>query len=158
MSTIVPERQQSHMASSVDVMVTAKPGTDGRLVDWSYVAKFHPGSSGSSTKNEMHFPKDSGAHRIEFALTDQTGFGFSFYTDPTEAMWAVKGSACPTSAGHANREIQYLNVKDGVLAIINKNKTRGELCYVLRFEGLPQPQKSVPPYVYDPIMINGGGI
>ncbi len=155
MSTRMPEPQQNRVASQVDVTVTADPGTEGRLVDWSYSADFHPGSSGSNSKNVMKFPFGSGAHRVEFALTDNTGFGLSFYTEPTDAMWAVKGTACPTGAGDAGGEIQYLNVQKGVLAVINKNKDTGDLCYALRFDG--KAQQSVRPYVYDPIMSNGGG-
>ena len=147
--------EQSPRASKVVVMVTGSPGTEGRLVDWSYDANFDPGSSGSNNKDTMKFPYKSGAHRIEFSLTDNTGFGLSFYTDATQAMWAVTGTTCPTGAGDAGGEIQYLSVKDGVLTVINKNKDPGDLCYALRFDG--QPQLLVPPYVYDPIMNNGGG-
>ena len=141
-------------ASKVDVMVTADRGTDGELIKWSYQATFGSGSGGSNNKNTMKFPKDSGAHPIDFALTDNTGYGLAFYTDPTKAMWAVAGTTCPTGAGDAGGEIQYLHVKNGVLSIINKNKTAGDICYALRFEG--ELQLLVPPYVYDPIMQNGG--
>ena len=155
MTSMMPEEQQSRMASQVDVTVTADRGTDGELIKWSYDAKFHPGSSGSSGKNVMNFPQGSGAHRIDFALTDNSGYGLTFYSDPEQAMWVAVGTACPTQAGDGGGEIQFLHVNKGVLSVINKNHNPGDLCYALRFSG--QPQLLVPPYVYDPIMNNGGG-
>lgn len=157
MTSMMPEEQHSRMAGKVDVMVTADPGTGGELVNWTYEAKFHPGSGGSNGKNVMKFAKGSGAHRIDFTLTDNTGYGLAFYDTPEEAMWVATGTSCPPPGpgdGDGGGEIQFLHVKKGVLSVINKNHNPGDLCYALRFDG--QPQLLTPPYVYDPIMNNGG--
>ncbi len=136
------------------VEVIANPGTKGEVVDWEYHARFEQGG-GSNNKDVMKFDKGSGAHQIEFSLTDNTGFDLSFYDDPSEAMWVVQGTHCPTAAGDGDGEIQFVDVKNGRLTVINLNNVAGDLCYALRFNG--QPQLLVPPYLYDPIIKNGGG-
>lgn len=147
----------------VSVKVTARPGTEGRLVDWSYDADFENGG-GTSTKHELKFNEGPGVYRIEFSLVDDTGFDLDFLQVASEAMWVATGTNCPPP-GPGNGGGEILFERDPVgnkLTVINQNINEGELCYALRFSGRRQanPEKPgalVPPYMFDPIMSNGGG-
>ena len=147
----------------VKIKVKADPGTEGRLVDWSYTADFEDGG-GSNNDKALKFDKGPGYYRLEFSLDDDTGFDLAFLEEPTEAMWVATGTHCPPpSAGNGGGEIDFELVPVGEkLTVINRNRKAGTLCYDLRFNGKEQanPEKPgtfVPPYVFDPIMINGGG-
>ena len=147
----------------VKIKVRADPGTDGRLVDWSYEADFENGG-GSGNNRELKFDKGPGFYRMEFSLDDDTDFDLAFLEEPTEAMWVATGTHCPPPGpGDGGGEIDFELVPVGKkLTVINRNKNEGTLCYALRFSGMRQanPEKPgtfVPPYVFDPIMINGGG-
>ncbi len=158
MRTDMQESQHTLLEKKVKVKVTAKRGTR-ELVDWTYDADFLDGG-GSNNKNKMKFDKGSGPHRITFTLVDETGFGLKFYPDATETMWVAAGASCPTQAGDGGGEILFdrKEVKNE-LTVVNRNENAGELYYALRFDGLVQQvgKQLYPPYVYDPIMDNGGG-
>ncbi len=147
----------------VSIKVRAKPGTEGRLIDWSYDADFENGG-GSSTKRELKFDAGPGVYRIEFSLDDDTDFKLDFLQVATEAIWVATGTNCPPPGpGDGGGEICFERDPVGnKLTIINQNRNKGELCYALRFDGVRQanPEKPgafVPPYMFDPIMSNGGG-
>lgn len=151
------------MEKKVKVKVTADPGTEGRLIDWSYDADFE-GGGGSSNGNEMKFDKGPGYYKIEFSLDDETRFNLDFMEVATDAIWVATGTDCPP-AGPGDGGGEILFERDPVgnkLTVINQNINEGMLCYALRFSGIRQPNPKepgtfVPPYVFDPIMNNGGG-
>lgn len=147
----------------VKIKVTADPGTEGRLVDWSYKASFENGG-GSSNGKEMKFDRGPGYFKLEFALVDNSGFDLAFLQDVADAMWVATGNVCPPPGpGNGGGQIEFEeNPVGNKLTVINLNSSEVTLCYALRFSGTKQadpgqPGAYVPPYVYDPIMINEGG-
>lgn len=156
--TTMDKSSKSLADKKTKVKVTADPGTAGRLVDWSYDARFDNGGGSNPSKNVMKFDKDSGSHQIIFTLDDNTGFDLKFYPQPHDAMWVAVGTNCPPPcAGDGGGEILFTCVSQDrdVLTVINRNEAEGDLCYALRFDG--KRQLDAPPFVFDPIMTNGGG-
>ena len=157
------DQKQKFVARKTKVTVTASPGSGNELVAWSYSAKFEDGGGSNDKKTStMKFDKGSGAHDVTFVLVDDSGFGLAFEQEPTDALWAAAGTACPTGAGNGGGEILFEKTPVGSkLTITNQNQAAGDVAYALRFSGErranpAKPGSFVPPYVYDPIMSNGG--
>lgn len=142
----------------VRVDVWAYPGTGGKAVTWGLGPAASTGSDDhfpSQTEPRMRFRKNTGTHKIEFALRDKTTLGLKFAEDKDQAIWVTKEDKCPPPGpGDGDGQIIIQSVEEKLLKI--KNRNSGAPC-VLRY-ALNFTQRDGTPEQFDPIVENGGGI
>ncbi len=119
-------------------------------MDADYVDK-----GGKQEGEKLKFDANAGAFDLTFTLDDKTGLNLAFYPDPADAMWVAAGAGKPTGPGFGNGAIVPVSVSRQKLVVTNANWVAQTLNFVLRFEGTAQ--SGFPPYVYDPLIVNGGG-
>ena len=136
---------QSRQGSTKTIRLTAKLDNNGKV------------AIEADVPDETKLPKDSGAHRFEFELDDETGLNVRFRR-VNDGMLDVKDNSqsCPPPPGmDTNQIVGVARMSDTRAGFTDKNDNKGEMavCYQLNFEC---DDLAKHPIAYDPIIINGG--
>lgn len=155
MASMVSDSGVATGPKSVTIDVTADPAPAPTWVTFAMNAKF-PGKGGKQDGDALEFDFGDGPFDLTFSLKDNTKLKLGFLPDVTEAIWVAVGPKCPTRAGDAGGQFKATKSTKLQLSVTNTNGTKQDLCFALRFTGV-QSDPSHPPYVFDPIVKNGGG-
>ena len=143
-------------AKKVTVGITAIEREDAPWFDYSMVANYHD-KGGKQDHNTLVFDSGAGDFDIDFVLRDVPP-GLMFRSTFAEAFGIAPGTACPAigagAAGFSGRVSKDRNT----LFLNNKNDkaSAGDYQFALCFDG-PYRDAKHPPFVWDPIIRNGGG-
>lgn len=144
------------MTKKATVTITATRLPAAPWVHYEMAAKF-PDKGGSQDGDKLKFDAKEGPFELVFDLDDQTkGLKLGFLPSFAEAMWVAPGTSCPQGPGNGGGAISAGSVNANKLVVNNANAIDETLTFALRFTGIDSPG-GFPPYVYDPIIINGGG-
>lgn len=156
MSQILNELQHTAgSAKKTKVKVTASPLNAAPWVDFTMSADFTDGG-GRQDGDKLKFDPGVGPFELTFELRDDTRLGLAFYADAADAIWAAVGTAKPQQSGFASGAIAPVSVADKKLVVTNDNSIAQTLNFILRFTGTAMVG-GFPPYVLDPLIVNGGG-
>lgn len=152
------QSELSHTSGSIKttkVKVTASPLSAAPWVDFTMNADFTDGG-GEQVGDKLKFNQGAGGFELTFELHDHTKLNLAFYPNADDAIWAAVGTAKPTQPGFANGALAPVSVTDKKLVVTNNNAAAQSLNFILRFTG-DASAGGYPPYVLDPIIVNGGG-
>jgi hypothetical protein len=105
----------------------------------------------SSGDPSPSLPANSGAHRFNFTLTDNTGLGIAFQSLDTQDNC----STCPPASGENSLQIVAVTMSGNSAAFTDNN--RGQAMDVSYQWNFTCNDPSWLPIRYDPIIRNGGG-
>lgn len=145
----------SGSAKKTKIKVTASPLNAAPWVDFTMSSDF-PDGGGKQDGSKLNFDAGAGAFELTFELHDETKLDLAFYPDPSDAIWAVVGTAKPNQGGFANGAIDPVSVADKKLVVMNDNSIAQTINFILRFTGTAM-SGGFPPFVLDPLIVNGGG-
>lgn len=135
-------------STGVVVTVLARPGTEGRKIDWDFDCRAHPPGKARKQGDSIVIDGPDPAD-ITFDLDDSSGFKLKFKEAGAEAIWIGGGSGCPQGPGNGNGEFTIdPNPGPRRLVIRDQISGNGEFHYCLWFDGTDGPEP------YDPIIIN----
>lgn len=136
--------------NTVTIDLTADLPVSQGQPKWGWTGSFSIPAAGSVTPNgQINFNKGKWDNIMMFRLHDSSGLGLAWMTAATEAIWSKVGHDCPTQSGNVN---QFTGIKfdqAGNLTYHNKNDSRSQVYYMLRFNGGA--------VTLDPVINNGGG-
>lgn len=147
-------------AKKVKITVTATNAPAPDYVAFAMSSNYLDGG-GNQNGNSLNFNANTGQFKLEFDLSDRTSspaLGLAFMSNPSDAMWvgAPGASSCPTGPGDGGGAIDFPpNDNANKLDVTNENLAQANLHFALRFNG-NAIGSSQPPYVFDPIISNGG--
>ena len=153
--TVSERRHSTGSHKKTKVKVTASPLGSAPWVEFTMRADF-PDAGGQQVGDELKFDKGAGAFELTIALRDDTDLGLAFFADAGDSIWAAVGTGKPLQGGFANGTITPVSISDKKLVVTNDNSVAQTLNFILRFTGTAMPG-GCPPYVLDPLIINGGG-
>lgn len=149
----VPEHGAT-TAKKTKVTVKATPLGAAPWVHFAMEADYVD-KGGKQEGEKLKFDANAGSFDLSFNLDDKTDLNLAFYPDPADAMWVAVGTAKPTGPGFGNGAIVPVSVSRQKLVVTNANSVAESLNFILRFYGTAKGD--FPPYVYDPLIVNGGG-
>ena len=156
MTQMVSElRHNTATAKKTKVTVTANPLSAAPWASFTMAADYVD-KGGKQDGDKLKFDANAGPFDLSFELDDNTSLGLAFYPDFADAIWVAVGDACPTGPGNGAGAITPGSVSNKKLVVTNTNSVAETLSFELRFTG-SAAGVGVPPYVYDPKIINGGG-
>jgi hypothetical protein len=153
--TLSELRHTTGSTKKTKVKVTASPLDAAPWVDFT-MSSDYPDGGGKQDGDKLNFDAGAGAFELTFELRDDTKLGLAFYPDASDAIWAVVGTNKPQQGGFANGAIAPVSVADKKLVVTNDNSIAQTLNFILRFTGTAMAG-GFPPYVLDPLIVNGGG-
>ena len=144
-------------AKTVTVGITAMERMDSPWFDYSMVANYHD-KGGKQDHNTLIFDAGAGAFDIDFVLRDVPP-GLMFKPTFAEAFGIAPGTACPAIGASASGFSGRVSHDRTTLYLNNKNDkaSLGTYQFALCFDG-PYRDASHPPFVWDPAIINRGGV
>lgn len=143
-------------AKKVTVGITAIEREDAPWFDYSMVANYHD-KGGKQDHNTLVFDSGAGDFDIDFVLRDVPP-GLMFRATFADAFGIAPGTICPAIGAGAPGFSGRVSKDRTTLFLNNKNEkaSAGDYQFVLCFDG-PYRDASHPPFVWDPIIRNGGG-
>ena len=143
-------------AKKVTVGITAIEREDAPWFDYSMVANYHD-KGGKQDHNILVFDSGAGDFDIDFVLRDVPP-GLMFRSTFAEAFGIAPGTACPAIGAGAAGFSGRVSKDRTTLFLNNKNDkaSAGDYQFALCFDG-PDRDAKHPPFVWDPIIRNGGG-
>jgi len=156
MTQMVSElRHEAVTAKKTKVTVTASPLSVAPWVSFAMTSDYVD-KGGKQEGDKLKFDANAGDFELSFKLEDQSGQQLAFYPDVDDAIWVAVGDVCPTMPGNGNGAISSGSVSNQKLVVNNANAVAQTLAFALRFTGTASAG-GFPPYVYDPLIVNGGG-
>ena len=154
------QQEQLTIGRTIHVDVHAEQDDRGGVYFW-HEWRFENGPSQGHSKIEV--PRGATDTPIHFHLRDHTNYKLRFWDDSEECMW-ISPVRCPDQKMNDCGQITFPDPKTSPKVLKVQDANSGgemELNFALSFNGIDghphdDPEKWCPPYVYDPIIRNGG--